>query len=157
MWTNIIKLVVREAPNTANHLNILLTENPIAFRETTDLGSTPLHFACLRDETEITSILIQFGSDVNACNIYNETPLHWACKNGKLAFVTLLLAAGADVNMRDASDATPLDWAKEEENTEIINFLKPFQSKENRSPRSRRKNSGSSRIGSFFTNIVHGR
>ena len=132
MWPIIVKLVVNESPASANYLLDIIAKHPNSINDVTGLGSTPLHFACLRDDPEIASILIQHGADVNARNIYNETPLHWACKHGNVSIVNLLLASGVNANKKDTDGDTPLKWAKQENNIEIVNLLKQFQKTENK-------------------------
>jgi ankyrin repeat protein len=61
-------------------------------------GSTALHWAAQRNNTEIADLLIAGGANVKAATRYNVTALFLACTNGNAAIIEHLLKAGADAN-----------------------------------------------------------
>jgi len=58
----------------------------------------PLHVACERGNTEIVTLLLQHGVNVNAVSDKGDTALHSACESGQFKMVQILLEAGAYVN-----------------------------------------------------------
>jgi len=73
--------------------------------------------------TDIVSLLLANGADVNAKNSYNRTPLHMAAQFGYLDMAELLIANGADVNAKDNGGTTPLFVAAMENHKDIENLL----------------------------------
>ena len=82
---------------------------------------TPLHWAGMNLNPEVTKALLAAGADVHARDSFGQTPLHWAAgadyynnrndNNRNPVVIELLLAAGADVNARNNYGSTPLHWA----------------------------------------------
>jgi len=72
-------------------------------------SSTPLMYAAVYGDVELTRLLIEHKANVNHTNMSEFTPLLLASSqySGKLAIVQLLVGAGADVN-HVASKAKPL-------------------------------------------------
>lgn len=73
-------------------------------------GLTPLHNACLSNDTMSARFLIYAGADVNACNKYKDTPLHMLCKRGSYELAWLLLRNGTDVEAVNSAGMRPLDY-----------------------------------------------
>ncbi|MDD5326918.1 MAG: ankyrin repeat domain-containing protein [Phycisphaerae bacterium] len=114
-----------------------------------DFNYTPLHFAVIKGNegivkmfddfkeakditknvdyprlyTDIVSLLLANGADVNAKNLHGQTPLHMASYHGYLDMTELLIAKGADVNAKDNSGTTPLSIAASENHKDIENIL----------------------------------
>lgn len=76
-------------------------------------GVRPIHVACEKGHTQIVSMLIDAGVDVNATWMAAQTPLHIATKAKPLCreLVDLLLASGADVRAAEEDGTTPLHYA----------------------------------------------
>ena len=66
-------------------------------------GTTALHWAVRRDDTEIAALLLGARADANAANRYGVTPLSLAARNGNGPMLELLLRHGADVKAADAA------------------------------------------------------
>jgi ankyrin repeat protein len=93
-----------------------------------DRGNTPLHSAIqLHAGTDIISLLIKKGSDINSRNNIIQTPLHAAFEANNKSAVEILAAAGADIFAKNADGISPLtlamnrgidaiDWLIHEEN-----------------------------------------
>jgi ankyrin repeat protein len=75
----------------------ILKENP-AMRDiaTASLGSTPLHFAALNEDSGPLRALLAAGANVNVRDKSGATPLHMAAFATRTEHAKLLLKAGAD-------------------------------------------------------------
>lgn len=71
-------------------------------------GTTALHWAVYRDETDLAVSLLAAGADARAENRYGMTPLYLACLNGNAALVEALLGHGADPNAKRKGSETAL-------------------------------------------------
>lgn len=69
---------------------------------------TPLHWSAIFDHFEVSSLLINYGANVNAKDTAEKTPLHYAALSKGKKVARLLLARGAQVNARDKFGNTPL-------------------------------------------------
>jgi hypothetical protein len=77
-----------------------------------DAGNTPLHTAIqLHAGTDIISLLIEKGSDINSRNNIIQTPLHAAFEANNKAAVEILARAGADIFAKNADGLSPLSIA----------------------------------------------
>lgn len=75
----------------------------------------PLHLAIQTEsdfKTELVSLLLDAGAEVNQSDSNLNFPLHHAARTGSDALVMLLLSAGANVNQEDANGKTALYWAE---------------------------------------------
>jgi ankyrin repeat protein len=63
---------------------------------------TPLHWAAMRGHARIIRLLVRYGANVDARDVFGRTPMAWACVLNRTRAVETLLECGADVNMRDA-------------------------------------------------------
>ena len=73
--------------------------------------------------TDIVSLLLDKGADVNAQDADGYTALSIASRNGHTEVVKLLLDKGADVNVQDADGDTALIWASRNGHTEVVKLL----------------------------------
>ena len=73
--------------------------------------NTPLHTACENGQTQIASLLILLGAEVDTRNKDGVTPLHLTCKFGHKETAELLLRRGSKVDTPDTAGVTPLHWA----------------------------------------------
>lgn len=96
------------------------------------LYGTALHEAAAiwggKDHTEIVTLLLDRGADMNGSGYDGMTPLHYAVHRlplaaGNLEFVTLLLDRGADVNARDDNGCTPLHRVDFAERPDVVALL----------------------------------
>ena len=78
-----------------------------------DTGATPLFIATQRHHTDIVSLLLMHGADVDRENVQHCTPLVLACNMGHYDVVVMLLNYGADLN-NNKTGKTALQWARSE-------------------------------------------
>lgn len=71
-------------------------------------SSSALHYACERGHTEIATLLISRGADVNASSWDAKTPLHAAAASGNKETVELLLSKSAYLEAKERYGRTPL-------------------------------------------------
>jgi ankyrin repeat protein len=84
---------------------------------------TPLHVAASAGHSDILSLLIEHGADMNDRNQYGDTPLHRASWNARLEAGQFLLNRGADIDVRDNSNNTALLCATFMVHTEFTRML----------------------------------
>ncbi len=69
-------------------------------------GCTPLHFAVVAKQREVTAVLVGNGADLNAHNDRGDTPLHMAVANRDHALVQYLINKGADLDATNSGGST---------------------------------------------------
>ena len=85
--------------------------------------NTPLHTACENGQTQIASLLILLGAEVDTRNKDGATPLHLACEFGHKETAELLLRRGSKVDTQDTAGVTPLHWACQRGDTATAGLL----------------------------------
>lgn len=93
--------------------------------ERDSFGGTALHAAMFQKNTEIMTVLIDHGFDVNAQGLSNGyTPLHDAVWANNLEAVKILLKRGAKTDIRGKDGLTPYEKALKEDKKEIAEYFK---------------------------------
>jgi len=85
--------------------------------------NTALSMACQCNNSDLISLLLDYGADINSKNSNQWTPLHIACQYSNLNIVKHLLKNNANVNEVDQNLNTPLYLVCQNGNTEIVNLL----------------------------------
>ena len=85
--------------------------------------NTPLHTACENGQTQIASLLIQLGAEVDTLNKDGVTPLHLACEFGHKETAELILRRGSKMDTQDTAGVTPLRWACQRGDTATAGLL----------------------------------
>ncbi|XP_062592067.1 protein TANC1-like [Saccostrea cucullata] len=98
--------------------NVNATEN--AYYNVRD---TSILIAVKNKHTFVVKVLIEYGADVNKCNLNGETPLIIASRIGSLEIVKLLVENGADVEFLDMEGKTALFYGIKNRHAQIVNFL----------------------------------
>ena len=94
------------------------------------VGNTALHTAARYGNFRAILVLLDYGANIYACNIYEQSILHQVCKGHskqitiydnaahRIKIITFLLEKGLDANARDIYDWTPLHYIACLRNTE---------------------------------------
>ena len=102
-----------------------ILKNNINLDERDSSGGTALHAAMFQKNTEIITLLINHGFDVNAQGLSNGyTPLHDAVWANNLEAVIILLKRGARTDIRGKDGLTPYEKALKEDKKKIDEYFK---------------------------------
>ena len=74
-------------------------------------------------------VLMNYGADINKCNLYDKTPLHYAVENNNLDMVKFLVEKGANINAKTNAGFTALDIAKNYKLNDLIEYLELLEQK----------------------------
>ena len=89
-------------------------------KASSEYGWTPLISAAELGQSEMVSILLTAGADVNATNNIGQTALHLA---GNAEVAKLLISAGADSAIRAVDGTTPTDMAIRNHRFDVLKVL----------------------------------
>jgi ankyrin repeat protein len=93
-------------------------------------GMTPLHWASMAHNKEITEFLVKRGAALDALDdLFGATPLVLAVARGLKPQVEILLASNANPNTRDRHGRTPLERVREGD-TEAADLLRRYGAEE---------------------------
>jgi ankyrin repeat protein len=95
---------------------------------------TALHYAAMHARPDMIDLLIQYGADVNACDMKGGfSPIHWVTINSHLTSISeqqrleqcliSLVRGGCNVNAKDFNQATPLHFAARTDNRAVVDTL----------------------------------
>ena len=102
--------------NEASELISLLSQYPDAVNESGDVGGDlPLHTAAKWDRSEMATLLIKHGANVDATNLCGLTPLHCAASSSAYATAQVLMASGASTRLKAADGRVAYELAKDEQ------------------------------------------
>ena len=96
-------------------------------------GSTPLIIACVFNQPEVVTILLEGGANINGKAKDGGTPLHAAAFFGNKDIVRILLNHDPDLNLRNSFFQTPYDsvalpWSAEIEGVySFLDGILPFK------------------------------
>lgn len=80
----------------------------------------PLHNSCSYGHLEVSKMLIEHGSDVNSCDLWQYTPLHEAVIKKRHEVCSILLAHGADPFFRNCHGKAAVDICEDKQFQEKI-------------------------------------
>jgi ankyrin repeat protein len=115
-------LMIAASKGYIGEVNRLIMKGADIFAESNQ-GVTPLIFAISNNQTAVSKILLEYGSDPDKKTLKQETPLIIAVKNANAEITEALLRAGADIDITDRYDATPLHYASVYDYFQIADML----------------------------------
>ena len=86
-------------------------------------GWTGLHWALVREVSEVIALLLESGADPNRATGTGRIPLNIAIRSGQSDVVTLLLNAGANSDLADIDGNTQLMVARLSKYPELTKLL----------------------------------
>lgn len=86
-------------------------------------GMTPLHFAILTEQSEITRFLINKHADIHKKDHLGINPFHLAVMEGDFETASILIKEGSNINEKDNDGMTALHIACLNNHTEMVKFL----------------------------------
>jgi Ankyrin repeats (3 copies) len=93
----------------------------------TDVGETPLQFACRGKRSsllaKVARLLLEHGADVNTVRNNRSTALHTAVQEGEVETVRVLLEHGADIGAETEYGETAFQLARGRGHIEIMKLL----------------------------------
>jgi ankyrin repeat protein len=107
-----------------NELKKLLKKDKINLNPDKHLNSfIPLFFAIINDKPKSVLLLLQYGTDINIKDNFEETGLMVALKLNNIYIIRLLLECGANINIQNKYGYTALMYSLIYNNITIIKLL----------------------------------
>jgi len=85
-------------------------------------GRTPLFYACELGDTAMVKLLLSYGANTEAMDIYGRTPLFFACAYENIMEL-LILTYGANIHHMDDTGNTVIVAAREEGSEDNVRYL----------------------------------
>ncbi|KAJ3019819.1 UNVERIFIED_CONTAM: hypothetical protein HDU68_010490 [Siphonaria sp. JEL0065] len=104
-------------------VQVLLKARATVNLQTTDTGSTSLHFACIQGNIRVASLLMDEGAILDSISSNSSTPLHHAAQYGHLALVKKFVESGANKIAGNFELNTPIHLAASYGHTAIVDYL----------------------------------
>lgn len=84
-----------------------IEKDPLSVHQRGWIGDTPLHWPCHNGHTDVVTLLLDHGADIEAdeINCYGGKPLHWSSEH-EPHVVELLLKRGAQVDSRNVKEGS---------------------------------------------------
>lgn len=108
---------------TREDVERLLKADPKLRDARTEMGSTPLHYAALNENSGPLKALLAAGANINARDKEGATPLHMAAYATRSEHAKLLLEAGADVNAKTDAGRDVLSLARRVRADEVAGII----------------------------------
>ena len=108
--------------HTAEVKRLIATRVPVNIQNKD--GTSPLHAAAGKGNTDIMKLLIENKANINITDKQGDTPLIDAAYYcAQMAAVCKLVEAGADITIRGYYDMTAADWAQGMSNYTVAKYL----------------------------------
>ena len=121
--------------NDVASLRQIFTDQNLDTEHKFENGRTLLHEACYLKNSQIISLLIDLGANVNAVNKNGTTPLMYAKTNiqrEQYEILDYLVSKGALIDIKDKFDKTVIDYIAEQDNQDLLLYFKEQLSKINK-------------------------
>ena len=88
-----------------------------------ELGITPLHYACFKNSKNAVDLLLDLGANINAVDSEGNNCLHYAVNANNPTLLKKLLVRGADKNIPNKKGELPIDLARVNNFGKIVDIL----------------------------------
>ena len=114
----------------ANNNKVCANNNKVCMDSNIDINhvenvylQTPLHIACNRGLTEVATMLINAGANLERADVYLQTPLHITCSKNATETAIMLINAGANLECIDKQFHKPIYYACCTNNVALVKIL----------------------------------
>jgi len=84
-----------------------------------EYGQSALTAEAMMGHTEVGTLLLDQGADIEKADREGRTPLMWAAQYGRVETVELLLSRGAKADTKDKKGRTAMWWTRMIKRTDI--------------------------------------
>lgn len=88
-----------------------------------DLGITPLHYACIKGSKNAVDLLLDLGANINAVDEDGNNCLHYAVNSNDSKLLKKLLVRGAQKTNANKQGKLPIDLARENNYGRMVDIL----------------------------------
>ena len=88
-----------------------------------ELGYTPLHYACRKGCKNAVDLLLDLGANINARDNEGNNCLHFAVLSNNTSLLKKLLVRGADKSIANERNQLPIDLARHNNYGKMVNIL----------------------------------
>lgn len=108
MSRQFLRAILRDDRQEFDRLRPEVSSKDLTERENWNYLHRALINPAMNGSAEMIQLLVSWGVDVGATDIYGNTPLHYAARSKNAKAIEILVGAGAGVNRANEEGVTPL-------------------------------------------------